>query len=167
MRITFVRHAESEYNEKHVLQGRIDCDLSAAGEAAARERAKTFDASAFDLCFSSPLKRALRTARILAPGREILTDERLTERGLGEIEGALICDETLFMLKNRDALPPGAETPEEVEERIASFVESVRKDYPGKRILAVSHGGTIHAMMRRYGLEARPVKNLDEVTLEL
>ncbi len=167
MRATFLRHAKSEYNEKNILQGRIDCDLCAAGEAEAREKAQTFDTSGFDLCFSSPLKRAMKTARIMAPGFEIHTDERLVERGLGSLEGAVICDETKFMLKNREELPPGAETPEEVEKRILSFLDDLKGKYPGKNVLVVTHGGVIYALMRSRGEPPRTIHNLETWTLEL
>ncbi len=167
MLVTFLRHAESEYNEKHILQGQIDCNLSAAGEAEAREKAKTFDTSVFDVCYSSPLKRAYNTARIMAPDMEILTDDRLKERGLGEIEGMVSCDETRYMLRNREACPPGAETPEQVEARITSFIEFLKKEYPGKRVLVVTHGGLIYALMHSLGLPPRTIKNLETWPLEI
>lgn len=86
MEITLLRHAQSEYNKKGLLQGRIDCNLSCEGIKETEKRAKSFDSSNYDVCFSSPLKRTLQTAKILVPDLEIVCDDRLIERSLGDWE---------------------------------------------------------------------------------
>ena len=66
MRISLIRHAESIYNEKRLLQGQIDCELSKKGLKDAAEKSQKFP-SDFDICFCSPLKRSKKTAEILVP----------------------------------------------------------------------------------------------------
>ena len=98
---------------------------------------------------------------------EILTDDRLKERALGEIEGRVSCDETRYMMKHREACPPGAETPEQVEARIRSFIDYLKEAHPGKRVLVVTHGGIIYALMHSLGLPPRTIKNLETWPLEI
>lgn len=59
MELTIIRHAQSEYNKKGLLQGRIDCNLSSDGIEQTKMKAKDFDSSNYDVCFSFPLKRTL------------------------------------------------------------------------------------------------------------
>lgn len=66
MKITLIRHAESVYNEKRLLQGQVDCELSKKGLKETKEKSKNFP-SDFDICFCSPLKRTKQTAEILIP----------------------------------------------------------------------------------------------------
>lgn len=88
--IYILRHGETALNSLNVLQGRSDHPLNETGirqaEAAARllrERGVTFD-----LVFSSPLVRALETARIVAPEAAPVIDGRLIEMDYGPYEGA-------------------------------------------------------------------------------
>ncbi len=63
MRVTLIRHAESIYNKKGLLQGQIDCSLSRKGLSDTKEKSKHFRTD-FDICFCSPLKRTKQTAEI-------------------------------------------------------------------------------------------------------
>ena len=42
MKITLIRHAESVYNEKRLLQGQVDCELSKKGLKETKEKSKNF-----------------------------------------------------------------------------------------------------------------------------
>ena len=86
MKLYLLRHAESEYNRIGLLQGRIDCNLSDDGLKQTYEKAKVFDATKYDICFCSPLKRTLQTAQILAPNLKIICDDRIIERSLGDLD---------------------------------------------------------------------------------
>ncbi len=84
MELTFIRHAESEFNHLGVFQGRLNCSLSKDGIMQTREKAKSFDSSLYDICFSSPLIRTLQTSRILVPDLPLVCDDRIIERNLGD-----------------------------------------------------------------------------------
>lgn len=56
MKIYLVRHAESTYNVKKLLQGKQDCELSQKGLKDTIKKASTFP-NGFDVVFCSPLKR--------------------------------------------------------------------------------------------------------------
>ena len=42
MKITLIRHAESVYNEKRLLQGQVDCELSKKGLKDTKEKSRNF-----------------------------------------------------------------------------------------------------------------------------
>lgn len=148
MKITLIRHAESTYNEKKLLQGQVDCELSKKGLSATKEKAKNFP-SDFDICFCSPLKRTKQTAEILVPYLNVIYDDRLMERGLGDWENTPNTDEKQFLMHNK-TVPPNGETFEEFDSRILSFLEMIKNNYSDKKMLVVTHGGVMYAIHRIY-----------------
>ncbi|MBQ9689241.1 MAG: histidine phosphatase family protein, partial [Candidatus Methanomethylophilaceae archaeon] len=82
-----VRHGQTDLNSRKVLQGRSDHPLNAVGEEQAREIGDVLSDVRFDRVFSSPLKRAVRTAEIIAPYAPMTIDERLIEMEYGPYEG--------------------------------------------------------------------------------
>ncbi len=84
-----MRHGRTDWNDLHKLQGRTDIPLNAQGLQMAREAAQRYKDVHFDVCYTSPLRRALTTAEILLEGRDvpIIPDERLCEMCFGVFEG--------------------------------------------------------------------------------
>lgn len=164
MKITLIRHAESVYNEKKLLQGQVDCELSENGLMATKEKSKNFP-SDFDICFCSPLKRTKKTAEILVPNLNKIYDKRIIERGLGDWENTPNTDEKQFLLHNK-TVPPNGETFEEFNSRISDFLEMLKKNYNNKKLLIVTHGGVIYAIYRILGLKVKAIENLEMVTVE-
>lgn len=89
MNIYILRHGETDWNKKKLLQGQTDTDLNEYGRELARETAKGLKDIEFDYVFSSPLKRAYETAKLALGERniDIITDERLKEVSFGDFEG--------------------------------------------------------------------------------
>ena len=87
-----IRHGLTEWNARGKFQGHSDIALSEAGRAQAqalRVRLAELERSGLrlDWVVSSPLKRALQTAELALPEREIHLDERLKELNFGAFEG--------------------------------------------------------------------------------
>ncbi len=162
-----MRHAESVYNEKGILQGQIDCCLSEAGEKETICKARYFDASRYDLCICSPLCRAVRTAEIMAPGLKRVLDDRLKERSLGDWEGTPVTDEKTFLIRVQGEVPPKGESEQEIRERVTAFLTETLERYPEKRILVVTHAGVIHTVREVLGLPKKPAENLCQQTIFL
>lgn len=163
MKITLIRHAESTYNAKRLLQGQIDSELSNKGLNDTKEKAKDFPLD-FDICFCSPLKRTRQTAEILVPYLNAIYDDRLMERGLGDWENTPNTDEKQFLMHNK-TVPPNGETFEDFDSRILNFLEMIKKNYTDKNILIVTHGGVIYALCRILGLEFKIIENLEMVMI--
>ena len=58
MRIYLIRHGETEWNTRHLLQGATDIPLNQNGVEVARITAEALKDVPFDVVFTSPLKRA-------------------------------------------------------------------------------------------------------------
>lgn len=63
---TYIRHGESEYNSKGIMQGIDDPDLSSEGVKQAEALAKRLDGIRNVRIYASPLKRAFQTAETVA-----------------------------------------------------------------------------------------------------
>lgn len=84
-----MRHGETDWNKQRRLQGQSDIPLNPYGVELAEKTAEGLKEIHFDAAFSSPLKRAQKTAEIVMGDRpvEIVTDKRLMEINFGESEG--------------------------------------------------------------------------------
>lgn len=84
-----MRHGKTEWNAKHKLQGRTDIPLNDDGRAMAERAREEYRDIHLDICYSSPLIRAKKTAEIVLEGRDIpiITDDRLVEMSFGLYEG--------------------------------------------------------------------------------
>ena len=160
-KIWFVRHAQSEYNKKHLFTGWHDPDLSEKGVYAARELKNDLSSVDFDYVFSSPLKRAAETASLIVDGRfEIKYDDRLKERSYGDWSGLNKSEikeqvgEELFLSARRgwSTKPPNGESLEDVSSRVSSFIETLPLS---GNLLVVSHGNTIRAISVLLGINKK------------
>ena len=158
MELTFIRHAESEFNHLGVFQGRLNCSLSKDGITQTREKAKSFDSSLYDICFSSPLIRTLQTSRILVPDLPLVCDDRIIERNLGDWQNTL---------NQLHITPPNGESMQEILSRVQEFIDFLREKYHDKRILVITHAGIIYALQVALGLDIKPIDNLEELTINL
>ena len=84
-----IRHGKTEMNAKMLMQGRSDHPLNETGIRQAEEAAKRFADMEVKIekVYSSPLERAVRTAKIIAPSAETVIDGRLIEMDYGPYEG--------------------------------------------------------------------------------
>lgn len=92
--LTLLRHGESEWNRVGRFQGWTDVPLSAAGEVEAAEAGRLLRGRgcAFDVCFTSILRRCTDTARIVLEemslaGIPVREHWRLNERHYGALQG--------------------------------------------------------------------------------
>lgn len=141
----FVRHAKTDWNNAGRIQGRSDIPLSADSIPEVRKAAENMQDMRIDEVFSSPLIRAVQTARLLTEGRnlEIHTDGRLIERDFGEYDGKTyaeigLADHNKLFYEMRDV--KNAEPIADVFSRARSFIEDISERYDGKTVLVVSHG---------------------------
>ncbi len=160
--LTLIRHAQTEWNEEGRLQGRTDVQLSERGRSILADW-KRPPGSGQMLWFSSPLSRALETARAMCS--EPIIEPRLIEVDWGRWEGKTLaeigrsqsCNQQKAELGYLDFHAPGGESPSEVHRRIQSWLREVA----GLRrsVVAVTHKGIIEAVLTlAVGHSAKPVK---------
>lgn len=88
-RIYLVRHGTTDWNREEIFRGRAECPLNDTGRAEARALAAYFAEVPIAAVHSSPLSRALETARPVAEskGREVFPDPAFTDLDFGAWQG--------------------------------------------------------------------------------
>ncbi len=145
--ILLARHGETDWNRDGRFQGWADPPLNARGREQARALAEQLRHTPFDAVFSSDLRRARETADIVAEphGIVVATDPGLREVDVGSWSG--------LTRPEIEARFPGAdrhdgETREQHLERVVATVERIAREWISRRILIVSHGGSLRALRR-------------------
>ena len=129
--IYIIRHGQTEMNNRTMLQGRSDFPLNEAGTAQAQEAAVKLCDVHFAKVYASPLKRAVQTARIVAPDLEPIIDDRLIEMDYGPYEGTdlnHLPQEILTFFRDfaHNPAPEGMEKLDSVVARAGAFLEDIR-----------------------------------------
>ncbi|MFM1952859.1 MAG: hypothetical protein RL187_68 [Actinomycetota bacterium] len=169
-RFYLVRHGETEWNRIRRIQGVSDIPLNDTGRAQAAAVGDILAKHRFDLIVSSPLSRALETARIISRrlGMPLpLVVPELIERNYGDAEG-----QTRAELDSQ--YPPGSEIPGR-EERASVTARAVRTlqdlavRHPDADILAVAHGGLIRSVVdyAAPGVYDEPITNCSVYSFSL
>ena len=178
-----VRHGETDWNKKKLVQGQTDIPLNENGEAQAKEVVKKFTDIKFDLAFSSDLLRAKRTTEIIALEHKLTveTTKLLRERDFGKYEGkpSEVLRSYYAGLKKLthqerfiNRLENDVENDEELATRILTFLRETAIIQPGKIILIGTHGGVLRMLLVHLGyftyqeLEEQHPKNGAHVILE-
>jgi len=150
-RIIVVRHGQTAWNEGQGerFRGRADVELDDKGIKQAGTTAARLAQWEVAAIYSSPLKRALSTANILAePLRlQVQPMEGLIDIDYGRWQGlslkeAAEDDSKLYelWLKSPHLVTfPQGESLEQVQKRVVSAVESLVPQHPGQSIVLVSH----------------------------
>ncbi|MFZ5437746.1 MAG: histidine phosphatase family protein [Patescibacteria group bacterium] len=157
-----IRHGETPYNAQKLIQGHIDIELNDNGIQQAKKLSKKLKDVKFDNVFASDLKRAHKTAQLIAEERNILevkTDELLREMYLGSYEGRKIADfqqELKDLLEARDNLPKeerfkhqvlDIETDQSIINRFLTFFNKTADLTKEKNNLIVTHGAAMRTFL--------------------
>ena len=141
-----IRHGKTEMNAKMLMQGRSDHPLNEAGIAQAEEAAERFAEMGvrIDKVYTSPLVRALQTAKKIAPDAELTVDERLIEMDYGPYEGMDLMNPApevidFFMDFVNVPAPEGMEPLPAIVKRLGNFLEEIAKEAESKNILISTH----------------------------
>ena len=146
--IILARHGETEWNVEEVFRGRIDIELNQTGVKQAELLAEYLGGLKIDAVYSSPLKRALMTAEVIAGYHQLDVEiaPGLTDFDYGKWQG-LPHQEVKEKYKelyaqwinnpNQVRIPAG-ESLGDVRERAIGVVNNVIAQYAGTVVL-VSH----------------------------
>jgi broad specificity phosphatase PhoE len=155
-RVLLVRHGESTWNAERRWQGQADPPLTDRGERQARNAASVaHEHGPFDGVITSTLQRARRTGELISAGLGLTLGpavRALSERSAGEWEGLTRgeIEERFPGYLAADRRPPGYEPDLSIVERSTDALRTIGVDHPGATVLAVSHGGIIHALERAW-----------------
>lgn len=152
MKIYMSRHGETDWNKEGKMQGLTDTELNATGINQAIETKEKLKNINFDLCISSPLKRASKTAKIIIADKcNIIYDDLLVERCLGDYEGKNPNEKKMnhpkFWDYKSNCNEDNVEPLQTLFERGKKFLEKLQNEYSSyQNILIVSHGSLIKAL---------------------
>ena len=162
--LVLVRHGQSEWNLKNLFTGWRDVELTEQGVAeahAAGRRLKALGLS-FDAAYTSALKRAQETCRIILeelgqPDLETIRDAALNERDYGDLTGLNKDDararwgdeQVLVWRRSYDVPPPGGESLKDTAARTLPYFHThiLPRVKRGERVLVAAHGNSLRSII--------------------
>jgi len=156
-RVFLIRHGVTAWNTDRRIQGHRDIPLSEEGRRQAARVAEALAGEPLAAVYSSDLSRALQTGEVVAAphGVPVIPEPDLREARFGEWEGldegqisAAYPEE--YRLWREDSFlhrPPGGETIQETQARVAPVYERVLAAHAGQTVALVAHGGPIKALV--------------------
>lgn len=151
--ILYVRHGQTDCNNRNLWMGSIDSPLNKEGRIQAANAAAELSNTLVDRIYCSPLIRALETAQFIAEKQEKLPEivilPGLRERCFGELEGTFKDK----VARSDLARYSGVESEEDFLRRIECSMASIDKDGV---VLIVSHSAVFRCLIERLGYSTTP-----------
>lgn len=155
--VWLVRHGETVYNKEGRFQGCLDVPLSAEGERQASKVAARLGEEKVEAVYSSRLKRAYRTANLIAAphGLPVRIIDGMEEMGFGRWEGKSFFDleedekdaaKSWFNDPVTNVIPEG-EAISQFQQRINQAYHKLLEEVNGKDTVLVTHGGVIKVIL--------------------
>ena len=145
-----VRHGQTQYNVDKRFQGQIDVPLNDVGKKQVMELSKKLSNINLDLIISSPLLRAVDTAKAIQKNNKvpIIINNDLKERSFGEFEGLkdlteYDCDINKLLDYNINYSFHNVEPIQTLYKRVSRFLIDCYNQYSEKSILLSTHGGIV------------------------
>ncbi len=146
--IIFESHATTFDNENHLSSGHNDVELSPLGIRQAIELGERYKNEYFDAIFCSDLQRSYKTAEIAFGNKfPIIKDERLRECDYGDLTKHPSSEVDPIKVEHISIPFPNGESYEQTCQRMKEFLDYLKKNYEGKKVMIIGHRAT------QYGLE--------------
>ncbi len=161
--LVLIRHGQSQWNLDNRFTGWTDVALTPQGESDATKAGAALKGIAFDLAFTSRLKRANNTlANVLqsAGCYNIPTeyDSALNERHYGDLQGLnkaetadkYGADQVKLWRRSYDTRPPNGESMADCERRTLPFFKQYILPFveQGKNVIIAAHGNSLRPIMK-------------------
>ena len=130
--------------------------LSVYGEEQSKKLSQNTELNNIDVIWSSSYTRAKATAKYIANNNNlpINLDSKLNERKLGNLKelGEFMKDKktrdpSQEQLLDRKFKTTDGESAEDTRKRMTEFFDRILKEYEGKKIAVISHGGSIKFLL--------------------
>ena len=162
--LVLCRHGQSEWNLKNLFTGWKDPPLTQKGITEARQAGQRLKAQglAFDVCFTSVLVRAQKTAELIfeelgTPDVPTVRDKALNERDYGDLNGLNKddararwgADQVHIWRRSYDVPPPGGESLKDTAARVLPYYvhDILPAVLSGRRVLVAAHGNSLRALI--------------------
>jgi broad specificity phosphatase PhoE len=148
-RFILVRHGQTEWNRDERFRGRVDLPLNETGVRQAEAAGSSLKGRPVSAVYSSPLRRALETATIIAKEFNLPVSplDGLIDIDFGNWQG-LSAEEAaeqdgrlyeMWLQSPHEVRFPGGEGLDEVRERVLNAVDAVAAQHRDETVLLVSH----------------------------
>jgi broad specificity phosphatase PhoE len=179
MKIYLIRHSESQDDLVNCYGGVSDWDLTENGAKKVELFRPTCETFGIEKFYSSPLKRAFKTAEILnkktqAPMEKVFELHETNHHGhLTGLEKNLAKELFAYLLEkpeyqntsyyNRNCMP-GGEMPDALDKRVQGTMESIVSKSKGlKTIGIVTHGGVLRSIFWNILKDKRKIKDVADM----
>ncbi len=143
-KLYFLRHGQTDANLENRLMGSQDEPLNSNGIAQARQVARQLACCKLNHIYTSPLRRALQTAEVIADAQSkpcaIVMVNDLRERAYGNLEGCLKGPD----LENRIETVTSVEPWQAFVARTTNAMKGIAR-HPGTKLI-VSHSGVFKVL---------------------
>jgi 2,3-bisphosphoglycerate-dependent phosphoglycerate mutase len=170
-KLVLVRHGQSQWNLENRFTGWVDVPLSEKGEEEARRSGRELKGITFQKAFTSKLKRAQETLRLILQeigqsGLPTVQDQALNERHYGDLQGLnkaetakKFGDEQVHIWRRSyDVAPPNGESLKDTAARTIPYFQAqiLPAVKAGNNVIVAAHGNSLRSI----------VMDLDKLTKE-
>ncbi len=156
-KLLLVRHGETELNSSQRYWGRTDVALGPKGLRQAEQLRDRLATEKIDRVYSSQLKRAMTTARIIASlhNLEVTDCPELREVDFGKMEGLNFTEVSscfpqvarLWIERSPELTYPEGESLIQLENRVAKFRDRLNQHTANETVLIVAHAGVLRTLI--------------------
>lgn len=149
MKITLVRHGQTESNYLDICQGSSNILLNDTGRRECQRLREKIKDKHYDVCYMSPLVRTIETAMILIGDKvQMIPERKLIDRDLGELEGKerSLYDANKYCDYNLNCSEQGVEPVQDIFKRCSEFLDYILEKHKDESVLIVAHAATIRAI---------------------
>ena len=149
--LVLLRHGQTEFNRKRLLQGVSDYPLDEFGRAQSRIAGEFIRRRyQIDKVVSSPRRRALETLDAAGyGGPDVVVEERFREIDYGRFEGEPVEAVSPYLMEawdsDPDFTPPGGESLASLYKRVDSACRELLERSTGQSVLVSTHATSIKA----------------------
>jgi probable phosphoglycerate mutase len=159
LNLFITRHGETQWNSENRLQGRKDSELTDNGKRNAVALGERLYPTHFNAIYSSPIDRAVKTAKLIRSDREIpiRLEEGLKEINFGDWEGKVKEEieqnskQEFFDFWNAphqyNHVPHNGESLSDLKRRVEQVINHIIADNKDGNVLIVTHGVAIRAIL--------------------
>lgn len=171
-RFILVRHGQSLGNERKIILGHVDWDITDIGRAQAQCVARALENRKIDAVYSSDLMRAYNTVAPMATSRglNITADEGLREINMGLWQGRTVADiieeyGELFTVRWKchfgSFCAPDGESTQDLAKRVRCSLLRIAEENPERTVLIGTHAAAIRAFWAL--VTGVPAEKIDEL----
>ncbi len=177
-KVLFIRHGQTDFNRQRRLQGALPVPINDCGIKQSSALARYLKSQPIDALFTSPRRRALETAHIVADSIQIplQSDERLAEIAFGVFEGCTFAEVAerfpdafrKWESGYRRYRVPGGESRHDVQQRMEAAWHDITRADRHVTVAIIGHSSAMMIMLASMFaiLPDKRIRNTSITTLE-